>query len=146
MEMPPRKQTPGPKNHVLDGGAHWRHLANMTEWPVRGGDAAMCQITSPACFYASNAFKSTWSTLMIGSVIMTRLMRSLCTTSRPRALAHAAHWLRTSLTGLKSLPWLHCDVIASLWRHSTTSLFCQQQHQQQQAKKAPQGNCSQSIS
>jgi len=25
-------------------GAHWRHMANMTERSMRGGDAALCQI------------------------------------------------------------------------------------------------------
>jgi len=31
------------RNHVLDGGAHWRHLANTIERSVRGGDAVLCQ-------------------------------------------------------------------------------------------------------
>jgi len=35
----------GPRKHVLDGGAHWRHLANTTEPSVCGGDAALGQIT-----------------------------------------------------------------------------------------------------
>ena len=30
---------------VLDGGAHWRRLGNTTEQFVRGGDAALRQIT-----------------------------------------------------------------------------------------------------
>jgi len=30
---------------VSDGCAHWRHLANMIEPFVHGGDAALCQIT-----------------------------------------------------------------------------------------------------
>jgi len=30
----------GPRKHVLDGGAHWRHLANTTEPSMCGGDAA----------------------------------------------------------------------------------------------------------
>ena len=30
----------GARKHVLDGGAHWRHLANMTEPSMCGGDAA----------------------------------------------------------------------------------------------------------
>jgi len=34
-----------PRNHVLDGGAHWLHLVNMTERSVHGDDAALCQIT-----------------------------------------------------------------------------------------------------
>ena len=28
----------------LDGGPHWRHLANTTEWSVRGGYMALYQI------------------------------------------------------------------------------------------------------
>jgi len=31
---------------VLDVGAHWRHLANMTQPAVRGANDALCQITS----------------------------------------------------------------------------------------------------
>jgi len=34
-----------PRKHVSDGGAHWRHLANTTEPPMCGADAACCQIT-----------------------------------------------------------------------------------------------------
>jgi len=30
----------GPRNHVLDEDAHWRHLANVVEPSVCGGDAA----------------------------------------------------------------------------------------------------------
>jgi len=33
---------------VLDGGAHWHHLANTSEPSVCGGDVALCQIT--LCF------------------------------------------------------------------------------------------------
>ena len=39
----------GPGTHVLDGGAHWRHLANVTQPLMRVGDAAFCQITLTAC-------------------------------------------------------------------------------------------------
>ena len=31
-------------------GAHWLQLANTTERPVRGGDAALCQITLATCY------------------------------------------------------------------------------------------------
>jgi len=41
-------------NHVLDGDAHWRHLANITESSVSGGDAAPCQITSTTCLNGIN--------------------------------------------------------------------------------------------
>jgi len=34
-------------------GAHWRHLANTTEPPMCGGDAAFCQITLTTCYYSS---------------------------------------------------------------------------------------------
>jgi len=34
---------------VLDGGAHWQTLANMTEPSVCGGDAALRQITLTTC-------------------------------------------------------------------------------------------------
>jgi len=30
----------GPRKHVLDGGAQWRHLGNTTEPSMCGGDAA----------------------------------------------------------------------------------------------------------
>jgi len=34
----------GPRKHVLDGGTHWRHLANTIEPSLCSGDAALCQI------------------------------------------------------------------------------------------------------
>jgi len=38
IDMPFGMWTPvGPRKH---GGAYWRHLANLTEQPVCGGDAA----------------------------------------------------------------------------------------------------------
>ena len=40
----------GPSNHVLYGGAHWRRLANTSEQSVRGGNAALCQITLTTCY------------------------------------------------------------------------------------------------
>jgi len=39
----------GPRKHVLDGGAHWRHLANTTKPSMCGGDVALCQITLITC-------------------------------------------------------------------------------------------------
>jgi len=39
----------GPKEPCIKWGAHWRHLANMTEPSVCGGDAALCQITLTTC-------------------------------------------------------------------------------------------------
>jgi len=46
IEMPFGMWTPGgPRKHALDGGAHWRHLANMIEPSLSGGDAAFfCQM------------------------------------------------------------------------------------------------------
>jgi len=35
----------GPRSHLLDGSAHWRHLANTTKQSVCGGDAVLRQIT-----------------------------------------------------------------------------------------------------
>ena len=35
---------------VLDRGAHWRHVANTIELSVRGGDAALRQITLITCY------------------------------------------------------------------------------------------------
>jgi len=32
-------------------GAHWRHLANMTEPSMCGGNVALCQITLTSCYY-----------------------------------------------------------------------------------------------
>ena len=31
---------------------YWRHLANMTEPSMCGGDAALCQITLTTCYFA----------------------------------------------------------------------------------------------
>jgi len=39
----------GPSKHVLGGGAHWSHLANISEPSMCGGDAACCQITLTTC-------------------------------------------------------------------------------------------------
>ena len=36
-----------------DGGAYWRHLMNMIEPFVCGGDASLCQITLITCIYVS---------------------------------------------------------------------------------------------
>jgi len=36
--------------HALDEGGHWRHLANMTEWSVRGGDVPLWQINLTNCY------------------------------------------------------------------------------------------------
>jgi len=36
---------------VIDGGVHWRHLANTTELSVSGGNAALCQITLTTCYF-----------------------------------------------------------------------------------------------
>jgi len=35
----------GPRSHLLDGSAHWRHLVNTTKQSVCGGDAVLRQIT-----------------------------------------------------------------------------------------------------
>jgi len=35
----------GRRKHVLDGGAHWRRLANAIEPSTCGGDAAFCGVT-----------------------------------------------------------------------------------------------------
>ena len=40
----------GPRKHVLDTGAHWRHLANITEPFLCDGDAACCEITLTTCY------------------------------------------------------------------------------------------------
>jgi len=40
-----------PENHVLDEGAHWRHLTNTTEPSMCGGDATLCQSTLTTCYY-----------------------------------------------------------------------------------------------
>jgi len=33
----------------MDGGSHWRNLVNTVEPSMRGGDAALCQITLTTC-------------------------------------------------------------------------------------------------
>jgi len=38
---------------AIDGGAHWRNLANTTEPSVCGGDAALCQITLTTCLFGN---------------------------------------------------------------------------------------------
>jgi len=41
-----------PVNHVLDGGAHWRHLVNNTIEPsVCGRDAALSEIILTTYYY-----------------------------------------------------------------------------------------------
>jgi len=40
---------------VLNGDAHWRHLANIIEPLVCGGDAALCQITLTARLFYNSA-------------------------------------------------------------------------------------------
>jgi len=40
-----------PRNHVSDGSAHWRNLANTIEPSMSGGDAALGQITLTTCYY-----------------------------------------------------------------------------------------------
>jgi len=35
---------------VLDEGAHWHNLANMTEQSMCSGNASLCQITLITCF------------------------------------------------------------------------------------------------
>jgi len=35
----------GPRKHVLDGGAHWRHLTNTTDRPCAAEMRPFCQIT-----------------------------------------------------------------------------------------------------
>jgi len=39
----------GPRKHVLDGGADWRHLSNITEPSVCRGDVALFQLTLTIC-------------------------------------------------------------------------------------------------
>ena len=38
-----------PKEACVKWGTHWRNMANTTERPVFGGDAALCQITLSTC-------------------------------------------------------------------------------------------------
>jgi len=38
-----------PGNHVFDGSAHWRHMANTIEPSMCGGAAALCQVTLTIC-------------------------------------------------------------------------------------------------
>jgi len=40
----------GPSNRILDGGTHWRHVANTIERPVHGGNATVRQITLTTCY------------------------------------------------------------------------------------------------
>jgi len=43
------------RKRVLDGGAHWRHVANTFEPSMCGGDAALCQVTLAACYLTGRA-------------------------------------------------------------------------------------------
>jgi len=56
------------RNHVLDGGAHWRHLANTIERSVRGGDAVLCQNVLSACSHYW-AYRSLYVTVMYFQVV-----------------------------------------------------------------------------
>jgi len=48
-----------PRNHVLDGSGHCRHLVNTSEQFVLGGDVSLCQITLTTCVYL-NASDICW--------------------------------------------------------------------------------------
>jgi len=72
----------GPKKHVLDGDAHWRHLANTSEPSVCGDDAA----------FLSNDFDDLLLLLLqtftaySGAVANTLQYRALYTLSRRQQL------------------------------------------------------------
>ena len=38
------------RNHELDVGAYWHHLANAAEPSMCAGNAALCEITLTACY------------------------------------------------------------------------------------------------
>jgi len=50
IKMPLLQNHVGPTNHVLDLGAHWRHLLNTIERSVRSGDGALGQTTLTTCY------------------------------------------------------------------------------------------------
>ena len=50
----------GPSEHVLDGGAHWRNLANTTEPSMCCGDAALRQITLTTRLYKNYQYRDKW--------------------------------------------------------------------------------------
>ena len=43
----------GSRKHVLDMGAHWRHLENTTEPSMCGGDAAFRQNSLTSYYYSA---------------------------------------------------------------------------------------------
>jgi len=52
IKMPYGMWTPvGPRNHALDDGAHWHHLANTIEPSMCAGNTTLCQITSAIYYY-----------------------------------------------------------------------------------------------
>ena len=57
-------------------GAQWRHLVNTTEPSMRGGDAALCQITLTTCCHACHrsAYRSQ---LLLLSLLITLAMQEL---------------------------------------------------------------------
>jgi len=46
----------GPRNHVLDVGAHWHQLAITIEPSMCGGMRPFCQITLSTCLYLWNSW------------------------------------------------------------------------------------------
>ena len=76
-------------------GAHWRHLKNMTEPSICGGDAALCQITLTTCHQLVSARYHQQSACSMCNArfknfrsiqIRTLCPSAFCTTSR--ALTH----------------------------------------------------------
>ena len=62
FEMPFRMRTwVGPRKHVFDGGAQWRHLTNTIEPSVCGVDAAFGLITLTTCSHVRGVVHSTGS-------------------------------------------------------------------------------------
>ena len=47
---PKHEQVQSYSSSDANGRAHWRHLANTIELSVRGGDAALCQVTLTTCW------------------------------------------------------------------------------------------------
>jgi len=60
----------GPRNHVLDGGAHWRHLANMTETYMCSSNAVKLPLVSFDCCLTDEHEKCVYSAHVSHIVIL----------------------------------------------------------------------------
>jgi len=99
------------RKHVLDGGAHWHHMANTIQPSICGSDAALCpQITFDHLFL-----------ILLGLQADDRSSPSFCTLCPiPYFSSHPYSIPSTTYT---MAPFQHCLFIFSPFIHSPTPSF-----------------------